>query len=226
MDETASIFDSLTPEQLAALLQGGTLQDQGSLLDEQIAQLLGSGTPHTEHTSPLGAGLGGLAEAIDGTANAFHVKALRGDRQKNLDAQQKLMGDFGALLRGPSQPHDVGAGLEHGLSPMAHMGAGVDRSPAMGHSYEIGERGDTRMMPELDIGALVSPSRNQPADPTAIVDDGSAGWGLDLSDPRHVSALIGVEPQPSLADASQTQVPDMTSLPPRREGRRPRAFAY
>lgn len=219
-----SIFDSLTPEQLAALLQGGTLQDQGSLLDEQIAQLLGSGAPHTEHSTPLGAGLGGLAEAIDGTANAFHVKALRGDRQKNLDAQQKLMGDFGALLRGPSQPHDVGAGLEHGLSPMAHGGIGADRAPMPTHGDEMAERGG-RMMPELDIGAFAAPMGNQPADPTAIVDDGSAGWGLDLSDPRHVSALISAE-QPSLADASQQTVPDMMSLPPRREGRRPRAFAY
>lgn len=97
----ANPFANLTPEQLSQLLQGGVLQDQGSLLDRELEQLLGKPAQHMEHTSPLGAGLGGLAEALDGTANAFHAKALRGDRQKNLEAQSKMVGSFGDLLRGP-----------------------------------------------------------------------------------------------------------------------------
>lgn len=101
MDEK-SLFSTLTPEQLAALLQGSTLQDKGSLLAEELQQLLASPTQHVEHSTPLGAGIGGLAEALDSGLNAYHVAALRGDQRRNLDQQSKLMSDFGALLRQPA----------------------------------------------------------------------------------------------------------------------------
>lgn len=115
---SANPFANLTPEQLNQLLQGGVLQDQGSLLDRELEQLLGAPTQHVEHTSPIGAGLGAIAEALDGTANAFHAKALRGERAKNLEAQSKMVGSFGDLLRGPSAPQAGAA-----ASPAAGMSA-------------------------------------------------------------------------------------------------------
>lgn len=171
-----SLFDSLTPEQLAALLQGSTLQDEGSLLQQQLAELLGP-TEHRQYSTPIGAGLGGIAEALDGTANAFHAKALRGDQRKNLDAQAKLKGDFGALLRGPKDP-----AAEFALPAFAPRESPLMAPPMLDSNAPVAADG---MMPELDLSA-----RNQPEDPTQIVDDGSDGWGLDMSHPGYVAAML------------------------------------
>ena len=175
MDTTGNdLFSQLTPEQLASLLQGGTLQDQGGLLAQQLEQLLGQGQQHREYSTPIGAGLGGIAEALDGTATAFHAKALRGDQQKNLDAQGKLMGEFGQLLRGPqaqatpnqpANPSEMSSTWGVDLSQQPTAGA-MPHEPAMDRTQ-----------------------LNQPQDPSAIVNDGSDGWGLDLSDPKQLAAI-------------------------------------
>lgn len=136
-----SILDSLTPEQLAALLQGSTLEDESSLLQQQLAELLGP-TEHRQYSTPLGAGLGGIAEALDGTVNAFHAKALRGDQRKNLDAQAKLKGDFGALLRGPQDP---AAGFE---LPFFERPPEYSAPPLLDVNAPLPADG---MMPEIDL---------------------------------------------------------------------------
>ncbi len=227
MDANNDLLSQLTPEQLSALLQGGTLQDKGTLLQQQLADLLGSGMQHQEHSTPLGAGLGGIAEALDGTANAFHAKALRGQQQQNLDAQGKLMGDFGALLRGPqkdpasefalpafgpSSPPMVDAGpvqrdpMHGGVFPELDLTAAAPSDPMRGGVF-----------PEMDLTA----KPNQPADPTAIVDDGSDGWGLDLSDPKHLAAILrGQQMTPSTDISKLSEVANL-QLPGKR-----RPFSY
>lgn len=177
MGTTDDLFSQLTPEQLSALLQGSTLQDKGTLLQQQLEDLLAGGMQHQEHSTPLGAGLGGLAEALDGTANAFHAKALRGQQQSNLDAQGKLMGDFGQLLRGPQQA--PAPGPTQGTEVTPQWGMDLSGVPTSAPTSQ------TEISPQwgLDLTA------NQPADPTQIVDDGSDGWGLDLSAPGHAEAL-------------------------------------
>lgn len=116
MDEQ-SLFSTLTPEQLAALLQGGTLQDKGSLLEQELQQLLAATPQHVEHSTPLGAGIGGLAEALNSGLNSYHVAALRGDQRRNLDDQSKLMADFGALLRQPQSAAAVPTSAQPPMSP-------------------------------------------------------------------------------------------------------------
>lgn len=154
-----SLFDSLTPEQLAALLQGSTLQDEGTLLQQQLAELLAP-TEHRQYSTPIGAGLGGIAEAIDGTANAFHAKALRGDQRKNLDAQAKLKGDFGALLRGPKDPSS-----EFAL-PFFERQPEYSAPPLLDANAPLPADG---MMPEVDLtvptSAPITPSTDVSAFP-------------------------------------------------------------
>jgi hypothetical protein len=150
-----NLFDSLTPEQLAALLQGSTLQDEGTLLQQQLADLLAGGMQHQEHSTPLGAGLGGIAEALDGTANAFHAKALRGDQRKNLDAQAKLKGDFGALLRGPKDPAS-----EFALPAFAPREQPLSAPPLLEANPDVPAGG---VMPMgLDLSTPVPTSAQQP----------------------------------------------------------------
>lgn len=221
-DPTSSLFDSLSPEQLAALLQGSTLQDQGGLLEQQLADLLGGGMQHREHSTPIGAGLGGIAEALDGTANAFHAKALRGDQQKNLDAQGKLKGEFASLLRGPKDP-----AAEFSMPPFPQRAPSTPPMVGAGPTPQSPMHGG--VMPELDI----SPPGNQPSDPTEIVNDGSSGWGLDLSAPGHAEALAASlrgqsgAPTPgmdisALPEVAGAQLPDIKKL----LAQRGRPFSY
>ena len=219
------LFSQLTPEQLAALLQGGTLQEQGGLLDTELAQLLADAPQHVEHSTPLGAGLGGLAEALGQGVNAYHVKALRGDRAKNLEAQQKLMGDFGALLRGPRPPASP---MQTGEMIPGEWGVDLTQptSPMQTGEYVSGEWG-------LD---LAQPSPMQSGD---IV---PGQCGLDLSSPGAAAGSIsraprginpdlemalpdGVGPDLSGASSAPAVAVDMTQLPRRKE-RRPTAFAF
>lgn len=219
MNASDDLFSRLTPEQLSALLQGGTLQDQGGLLAQQLQDLMGSGMQHQEHTTPLGAGLGGIAEALDGTANAFHAKALRGDQQKNLTAQQELMGRFGALLGGGSQS---GAPANQPADPTQISSQwGMDLSqPTM-----AGAPANSQATP--DRGMMLAPPPNQPADPTQVVDNGSEGWGLDLSDPAHVSAMIrGLKKQPEMLAAATSIHPNMPTRGPRLDDSESSPFGY
>lgn len=219
----ANLFDSLTPEQLAALLRGQGLADEGSMLDAQLAQLLGQSPQHIEHVSPLGAGLGGLAEAVDGIGNAFHAKALRGERKANLGKQDALMADFARLLQSPraatpsNQPADPTAitdswGVD--LTPTAS----TDITPTWGLDLSSpNQPADPTMLSDTWGIDLTPAPPNQPANPAEVQD----GWGVDLSTP-----VVS----PSLADASGAMpggvIPDMTQLPRRRSGRRPTPFTF
>lgn len=239
---TPNIFDSLTPEQLAQLLRGAGLQEEGALLDQQIQQLLGDQPQFVQHSTPLGAGLGGIANAIEGGVNAYQVKALRGDRKKNLSAQDQLMAEFAKLLRSPQKT---------GAPPMpAPSLPGMDPSELAvfpGFGGASGDHSDPNMMPTLDLRPdladqeiVENPRRPVPtgADALELTDE----WGLDLSDPKHVQAMIANDPTqvrpgwgldlsgldttvPSLAGLSTAPAPDPSQLPPRR-GRRVGAFAY
>lgn len=146
---TDDLFSQLTPEQLQALLQGGTLQDKGGLLAQQLEQLMGP-AEHREYSTPLGAGLGGIAEAMTGTANAFHAKALRGQQQENIDAQGDLVGKYAQLLR---PPQGAPAGSEFSLPsfPERPMSA----PPMVQANADVPTGG---MMPELDISQFATPS--------------------------------------------------------------------
>jgi hypothetical protein len=146
---TDDLFSQLTPEQLQALLQGGTLQDKGGLLAQQLEQLMGP-TEHREYSTPLGAGLGGIAEAMDGTANAFHAKALRGQQQQNIDAQGKLVGDYAQLLR-PPQAAPAGSEFSLPSFPERPMSA----PPMVQANADVPKGG---MMPGVDIGQFATPS--------------------------------------------------------------------
>jgi hypothetical protein len=226
-----NLFDSLTPEQLEALLQGSTLQDKGSLLNEQLQQLMAGDPQHVEHSTPMGAALGGLAEALGQGVNAYHVKALRGDQQKNLDAQGKLKGDFGKLLRSPKAPGmspDELAPYSPSPSMPPMMAAPEEHAPDV--SIHAGMPSQSDIAPSWGLSA---PKQNQPTDPTAIVDDGSDGWGIDFSHPGYVEALArgrerdaqAAAPPVSTLDGAQASsgpspLPDMTQLPPRKERKR------
>lgn len=247
MDATGNdLFSQLTPEQISALLQGGTLQDKGTLLQQQLDALLGSGMQHQEHSSPLGAGLGGIGEALDGAANAFHAKALRGQQQQNIDAQGKLMGDFGALLR--PQQAAAAPGPMQGTEVTPEWGIDLTQPQAPGHEG-LTQRTDptrgTQVTPEWGLDLSAPPDANAninrvmsqaidgaqlPAIPdepgvtrfptvqkpippasaqTEIVDDGSDGWGLDLSHPGQVEAMAkalrGTPSSPMLASRKPAQ---------------------
>lgn len=61
---------------------------------------------------------------------------------------------------------------------------------------DIGQFAAQPMTPDADISALPEVVNaqlpgvpNQPADPTQIDNNGSDGWGLDLSAPGHAAAL-------------------------------------
>ena len=217
-----NLFDSLTPEQLEALLQGSTLQDKGSLLNEQLQQILAGDPQHVEHSTPLGAGLGGLAEALGQGVNAYHIKALRGDQQKNLDAQGKLKGEFGKLLRGPQAPGLPAEALSQ-YNPAPSMPPMVEAPEAHGADVSIhaGMPQQTDVTPSWGLDLSEPPKRNQPADPTAIVDDGSDGWGIDLSDAAQRASILGLSPlNGAQASSGPSPLPDMTQLPPRKERKR------
>lgn len=206
------LFSQLSPEQLSALLQGGTLQDKGGLLAQQLQDLLAQPDGHVEHSTPLGAGLGGIADVLNGTANAFHVKALRGQQQQNVDAQGKLMSDFGQLLRRPQA-----AAAAPAQAPQATPGLGMDLSGPTG---------------EQGITSFPTPTTQTPIPPAAqqgeIVDNGSDGWGMDLSGKGQVEhmlkALRGKMPADQTAMSPEWGIdltqPQLASIPSRRGGRR------
>lgn len=242
----ANIFDNLSPEQLAQLLRGAGLQEEGSLLDQQIQQLLAEGDPSlTQHISPGGAALGGLANALDKGMNAYQVKALRGDRKKNLSAQDQLMADFAKLLRSPQKPGaapPMPAPSLPGMDP-----AELAAFPGFGGASA--DHSDPNMMPMMDLTTpladqeiISNPNPPYPTGPDAL--EVSEGWGLDFSDPKYVQTLLehdptqvrpgwGLDlsapdtgaPMPSLAGLSTQPAPDPGALPPRR-GRRPTVFAF
>lgn len=227
MDATANdLFSQLTPEQLSALLQGDTLQDQGGLLAQQLQDLLQGGMQHQEHTTPLGAGLGGIAEAMDGTANAFHAKALRGQQQQNIDAQGKLMGDFGALLRGPQQAPPA-AGPMQGTEVTPEWGMDLSQPPPspMQGTEVTPQWGLDLSQPSGDPSVTSFPTPTQPtpipspANQTEIVENGSDGWGLDLSHPGQAEAIAKALRGPAQL-ASRKPVPQ--SIHPGMPQRRPR----
>lgn len=225
-----SIFDELTQEQLAAVLRGQSLADEGSMLDAQLAQLLGSDSQHAQYSSPLGAGLGGLADAIDDISGAYHAKALRGQRADNLKQQDALMADFAKLLKSKAEAAPAESLGLH--APAAARAPGVLASHRVPQSMQGHD-----ITPEWGLD-LSTPS-NQPADPTALTD----GWGVDFSAPQPNQPANPTELQPgwgvdlsapavppSLADASGAMpgdvLPDMTQLPRRRQGRRPTLFTF
>lgn len=113
----------LTSEELRQLLQLGTAPDQQQLLQQQLMQaqaLRGGGQPHT---TPMGALLGGIANAGGELAAGMREKdvmqQMRDLQGQQVDARQLLLAKI--LRRGQSQPSEVGAG---DVMPPATYGLG------------------------------------------------------------------------------------------------------
>ena len=243
--DTPNLFDSLTPEQLAQLLRGRGLQEEGSLIDQQLAQLLADQPQMIQHSTPLGAGLGSIAYALESGVNAGQAKALRGQRKDNLSAQDRLTMEFAKLLRTPqtpSAPPPMPVPSLPGMDP-----AELAAFPGFGGASA--DHSDPNMMPMMDLTTPIAdqeiisnPNPPYPTGPEAL--EVSEQWGLDFSDPKYVQTLLehdptqvrpgwGLDlsapdtgaPMPSLAGLSTQPAPDPGALPPRR-GRRPTVFAF
>lgn len=102
MDE--SIFSQLTPEQLQQLLSLGTLDEQGSLLEQQLAQAQALRNPMGgQRSTGLGAGIAALGDTLRGVSGAIQEGRIRKEQEALIPKRQSGRSILADLLRAQSQ---------------------------------------------------------------------------------------------------------------------------
>jgi hypothetical protein len=125
-------FPTLSPEEMQETLF--PFQDQQALLEQQLAQAQALRSNYAQgHTTGLGAGLGGLADVLNGYASGREQKRVGGEQKALLERKQKSAVGFhtaaqlqaqamAEALRRMGQPQQQvasqGDGLSFGLAPL------------------------------------------------------------------------------------------------------------
>jgi hypothetical protein len=106
MNEYDSLLSRLTPEQLQQMMELGSLDEQGGLLHEQMAQAEALRKPSGVQGYGAAGGLfHGLADGINNISGAIRQKQLYGEQKDLLGKKTKGRSTLVELLRsGPTQP--------------------------------------------------------------------------------------------------------------------------
>ena len=94
------LFSYLTPEQAQALAGASVMPDRQAALQRQMeqAQALRKGSGQHYDTG-LGAGLGGLGDALSSAVGSIQGKQLRGQESQLIDQQQQGLGGYYDAIR-------------------------------------------------------------------------------------------------------------------------------
>lgn len=90
----------LTPKQISEIAGEGITEDENALLQSELAKLLGEHPEHIQHSTGMGAALGGIGEGLDRATNNIYAGILRGKVGSNFDRQRGTM----ATVAGQLQP--------------------------------------------------------------------------------------------------------------------------
>ena len=115
----------LSPDVLKAIVGLSGMDEEGALLQEQLAQALDMQRPSgQQYTTGWGAALGGLGDIVRGAAGGYQANQLRGQQKALVDQKGAARSSYAdAILRALEQPAVPGA-PSAGMSPMAPgMGA-------------------------------------------------------------------------------------------------------
>ena len=103
MDE--DFLAGLTPEELAQLMGMGTLDEQGSLLERQMAQAQALRQPSGQHYSTgLGAAFGGAGDILRSIQGVMQENRLRPKQESLLKQKEEGRRLFADLLRRRGAP--------------------------------------------------------------------------------------------------------------------------
>lgn len=107
MDE--SYIANLSPEELKQLFGMSTLDERGNVIQDQMRQAMALRDPISgQHSTGMGAALGGLGDVFRGIGGGVAERGLRADQQENLgkkDAGNQLYGKiWQMMLRGQTPP--------------------------------------------------------------------------------------------------------------------------
>lgn len=102
-------LSGLSPEDLAKLMSLGTLDERSGALDQQLAQALALGRPsNVQHSTGMGAGLGGLGDVLNRVGGGIQAGGIRGEQAKLLAQKDAARGAFGKA-QAALDPGDVSA---------------------------------------------------------------------------------------------------------------------
>jgi hypothetical protein len=117
--EFQQLLASASPEELEQLMGMGTLDEKGGLLEQQMAQAQALRSNHSQgHSTGLGAGLGGLADILNGYASGRQQKET-GEQQQALLAQKDSGRNLYADLLRRGRMKNAGAADSLGVVPNA-----------------------------------------------------------------------------------------------------------
>lgn len=141
MDESfQSLFANLPPEVLEQLMALSAMDERGAGLQRQMIQAnqLANG-PEKSYHGPIGAGLGGLAGAVNGLTGTLHEQDLRRDHDALLAEQVEGRKAFAGLLGQQGQPEPAPAAPPPGPTAQGqHAGGGL---PSMGLGFGLDAMG-------------------------------------------------------------------------------------
>ena len=118
------LFSNLKPEDLKQLLGLGTLDEQGQLLQQQMAQAQALRRPSgTQYTAPVAAGLGGLADVLNSVNGTIQTHQARSGQEALLKQKDEGRGLYAKAiaeaLRGRLAPPAGAAGVSLPTGPQA-----------------------------------------------------------------------------------------------------------
>jgi hypothetical protein len=124
-------LSGLTPEEIQQLIGLSTLDEQGSQLEQQLAQAQALRQPGQSYGTPIAAGLGGIADVINAYKSSKQTKAIRGEQAKLMKQKtdgRNVMAE--ALMRRGNQQARPGMGIQSS-SPSLLQGQGLQMDPFM-----------------------------------------------------------------------------------------------
>lgn len=96
----ASIYSQLTPEQLQQVLSLGTFDDEGSLLEQQMAQAQALRNPMGgQRSTALGAGIAALGDTLRGITGAIQEGRIRKEQEALIPKRKAGRSIYADLLR-------------------------------------------------------------------------------------------------------------------------------
>jgi hypothetical protein len=90
MDELNQLLEGMTPEELQRLIHMGTLGEERRLVDEEMQRALAFGKPSEhQHSTGLGAALGGAADLVRALRSKKMMGPLRAKERSLIDQQEQ-----------------------------------------------------------------------------------------------------------------------------------------
>lgn len=136
--------DNIPPEVMAQLLRQGGIEKRNQLIEQQLAEAQAMGQQQAEHSTGLGAALGGIGTILDRGVGAYRGKQLRGQQSANLDeidAGRQAVGTAFADAEDPARLQPAAQEiLGQSLSPSAtveHLRSPCADAQCASHGYGV-----------------------------------------------------------------------------------------